>query len=147
MNVYNELKEVLTYYKEFFFESREEDIKRLEHIIKNNDNNYGEYLKDLEEAKKMNERLEIINFLCEQYYKEKNEENMIRIVHRWSDLEKQIKDKKIKKIPKALKLLLLKYFNDENNIEDYLNIFNKDQIEYFMENNKNLMKTLQNLNQ
>ena len=71
MNVYSELKEVLTYYKEFFFESKEEDIKRLEHIIKNNDNNYEKYLKDLEEAKKMNERLELINLLYEAYFNEK----------------------------------------------------------------------------
>ena len=62
-NDYTQLKEVLKYYKEYKFESKKEDIKRIEEIINNNENNYGEYIKDLDEAKKMNDRFNIINYL------------------------------------------------------------------------------------
>ena len=150
MCVYSKLKEVLTYYKEFKFESKEEDIKKLEYIIKNNDNNYEEYIKDFEEAKKMNDRLNLINYLYESNYrakyKEKNEEVMNRAREYWRELEKQIQDKRIKKMPKAIAIILFKYFNDENNREELLKIFNEDQIECFIKENEKLKKFLNNSN-
>ena len=150
MDAYSKLKEVLNYYKEFKFESKEEDIKKLEYIIKNNDNNYEEYIKDFEEAKKMNDRLNLINYLYESNYrakyKEKNEEVMNRAREYWRELEKQIQDKRIKKMPKAITIILFKYFNDENNREELLKIFNEDQIEYFIKENEKLKKFLNNSN-
>ena len=66
-NKLNELKEILNYYKNYLFESKIEDIKIIEEIIKNRNGNYKEYIqKDLENARKMNERLNIINFFLIQ---------------------------------------------------------------------------------
>ena len=66
-NKLNELKEILNYYKNYLFESKIEDIKIIEEIIKNRNGNYKEYIqKDLENARKMNDRLNIINFFLIQ---------------------------------------------------------------------------------
>ena len=78
----------MNYYKNFLFESKKEEIKTIENIIKNNNGNYKDYLKDLEEAKKMNKKYEIINYLFESKNKdkEKTEENFKKS---WEQLEKQ----------------------------------------------------------
>ena len=130
---YTELKEVLNYYKGYLFESKKEDIKRIEKIMENNEVDYKEYLIDLEKAKNMNIRLGIIKSIYELKYKdeEKKEENMRSCIDIWSDIEKSIKDKKIKKIRKDIKGILIKYFNDESkNI--LLQIFKEDEIDNFI---------------
>ena len=60
-NIKAKLKEVKTYYEEFYFKSKKEDIDNIEEIIKNNnyiydnnDNDFEKYLKDYDLAKKMN---------------------------------------------------------------------------------------------
>ena len=61
----DELNEILNYYKNFLFDSKKEQIKNIENIIKNNNGNYNydDYLKDKEVAEKMNKRYKIINNL------------------------------------------------------------------------------------
>ena len=137
-NDYSELKEILKYYKEYKFESKAEEIKKIEEIIKNDENNYGEYMKDLEEAKKMNDRINIINYLFNETNKnkEKKEDDFNKTVESWSNFEKQISDKKVKKMPKQMKTTLLKYFNDINNKEELLTIFKEDEYEHFKKESK-----------
>ena len=80
-NKLNELKEILNYYKNYLFESKIEDIKIIEEIIKNRNGNYKEYIqKDLENARKMNDRLNIINFFFNSKYINKNEEEFNEVV-------------------------------------------------------------------
>ena len=133
------IKEILDYYKEYLFESKKEDIKKIEEKIKNNENDFGSYLVGYELAKKWNLRAPIINYL----YKEKNkgenktEEKFNKVVLLYENLEKMISDKKIKKMNKHMKLLLLNYFNDINNKEILLKIFNQDTYEFFINLNNN----------
>ena len=80
-NKLNELKEILNYYKNYLFESKIEDIKIIEEIIKNRNGTYKEYIqKDLENARKMNDRLNIINFFFNSKYINKNEEEFNEVV-------------------------------------------------------------------
>jgi hypothetical protein len=58
------LKEILNYYNRYLFETKKEDIKLIENYI-----NYGkgeinpEYLNELDNAKRMNNRFQIIKFI------------------------------------------------------------------------------------
>ncbi len=135
---YSELKEVLNYYKEYLFESKKEEIKKIEEIIEKNEINYKDYLVDLDKAKNMNIKLGIIRAIYELKYKdeEKNENNLNECIKIFEELEKSIKEKKIKKFRKDIKEVLIKYFNDENNKEILLKIFKIEEIEYFKNETK-----------
>ena len=61
----------------------------------------------------------------------------------WNELEKRIKNKKIKNITKENKQKLLENFLDENNKEILLDIFNIEEINYFI--NENLIKPLKEI--
>ena len=137
------LETLLEYYKFFLFESKKEEIKEIEKIL--NTKNFIGYMKnfvnDLEKAKILNIRKPIINYLFNikikngQYF-EKSEKEINIISEEYMNLEKMIKEKKIKNIKKNLKIALLKYFDDINNKEILLKIFEEDIIEYFILQNK-----------
>ena len=137
----NLLKEVLQYYKNFLFESKEEDIKEIEKIIEkqNVKENIQKYLKDLEITKKMNKRFPIITNLYKLDNKNKdnlnNEKEMNKCIEAWLIVEKAIKEKKIKNIKYKQKISLIKIFLDKNNEEALLKIFSKDIYDYFIEEN------------
>ena len=60
---YNGLYDVLTFYKDYNFESKMDDIKIIEESIKYNDKiDYYKYLNDYEIAKEMNKRTDIIKY-------------------------------------------------------------------------------------
>ena len=132
-----ELKEILNYYKSYLFKSKKEDIKILEDIIKNKKGESLKYLGEYDNAKKMNERFPIIKFL---FYEKKNkkiesEEDLNKNTNTWYQIEKSINGKNYKKIKKSNKEYLSEYFNDKNNREILLNIFNEDIIDYFIKQN------------
>ena len=149
----NLLKEVLQYYKNFLFESKEEDIKEIEKIIekKTVKENIQKYLKDLEIAKKMNERLPIITNLYKLDNKDQdnlnNEKEMNKYVEAWLIVEKAINGKKIKNIKNKQKISLIKFFLDKNNEETLLKIFSKDIYDYFIEENLELYKLKHNIDE
>ena len=135
-NKLNELKEILNYYKNYLFESKIEDIKIIEEIIKNKNGKYKEYIKkDLEIARKMNDRFKIINFIFNSKNLNKNEEEFNKVVKSWEIYEYMIKEKKIKKIKIDDKKILIKFFIDENNKDSLLKIFNQESYEYFLKEN------------
>ena len=137
------LKEILTYYRNFLFESKKEEINIIENIIKNKKGNYKKYYKDYDIATKMNNIFPFIEYLI---YKEKIEINKItendikKIVNLWENIEKMILEKKLKEIGEDLKQNLKIYFCENNNKEKLLNIFNIDNynyvINFFNENEK-----------
>ena len=136
VNKLNELKEILNYYKNYLFESKIKDIKIIEEILINKNGNYEEYIKkDLENARKMNDRFNIINFILDEKKLNKNEEELNKVVKSWETYEKTIRDKKLKKMRKDDKQILIKYFSDENNKELLLKIFNKESYEFFLKEN------------
>ncbi len=132
---YSKLKEVLKYYNDFLFESKKKEINLIKEIIENNKGNFEEYLKDLDIARNMNERYEIIKYIYDSKFKdkEKSETNMNYCVQSWNQFEKYIKDKKLAKLRIEVKQMLLEYFKDEKNKDKLLKIFNEDKCKYFIE--------------
>ena len=136
------LKEVLIFYKEYYFESKINDIKLIEEdLLYNKKGNYYKYLKDYDIAKEMNKRTPIIKYLYNSKIEEekiKTEEDFIEEVKLWEILEKMIKKKQIKKIKKIYPQILnrlIDYFSYKNNKEILLKVFNKDIYEYFKNSN------------
>ena len=128
------LKEILNYYKAFLFESKKEDIDKIQDIIENNKKGYENYLKDYNKAKEMNLRLPIIKYLISS--KElPNIEDETRIkqnAEKWALWEKMIKDKNLKKIRKGAKIVLENYFKDDNNKNILFQIFTQDEFDNFI---------------
>ena len=142
-NFNNGLKEVLTFYKNFLFESKKDEIQLIENLTKQSD--YYKYLNDYEIAKEMNKRFPIIKYLNK--YKLNTEKEINKAVKEWEILEKKIKNKDISNIGKNptsynyeenedINYLLNKYFRDKNNEKILLKIFKKDIIDYYKENNR-----------
>ena len=138
------LLEVLNYYKNYFPETKRQDIDIIDKMIKNNKIN-GEinYLLDYDIAKSMNIKYPIINYIFYLKIKYENfkttEEDFNKSIQIWEKLEKIIKTKKIKKIVKSLKIGLINFFNDINNKEILNNFFEKDILDYFIKENKKFL--------
>ena len=143
------LKEVLIYYKNFYFESKKDQIKKIEDIIKNKKGDYFTYLIDFEIAIEMNKRIDIIkNFYVLKNGNITQEEEMNNAVKIWEKLENQIRQKNIKGIDEIDNIILNNYFRNNNNKESLLKIFNKETFLFFKENNNYYIKNLiRDLNQ
>ena len=130
----NKLKEILKYYKNFYFETKKEDIKIIEDIIKNKKKDYEKYLNEYDIAKKLNIRLPIIKYIINSKEEEgiKNKIQIEEIIDFWDTLEILIKNKNYKKIRKDDKRIIMNYINDNNNLNILLKIFNKEQINFFI---------------
>ena len=136
-----ELKEILNYYKAFLFESKKEDINKIQDIIENNKEGYEKYLSDYDMAKKKNLRFPIIKYLINS--KEpgdiKDENKIKEKFEIWSLFEIMIINKKFKKMKKETKQLLLQLFQDENNKKNLLKIFKKNQYDFFIKAISNIL--------
>ena len=139
----DELKEILNYYNNYFFESKIDDIKTINNSLEKSEYKMDyleKYAKDLDEIKKKNIIYPIINLLYNSRYegKIKIEEEFNKISNGWKDIEEMITQKKIKKMRKGDKKILIKYFNDEKNKDLLLKIFSQDSYEFFKkEGNEN----------
>ena len=139
------LNEVLNYYKRYFFESKSEDIKLIEDYIKDGKGELKpNYLNDIDIAKRMNDRYQIINFMFIKIHKEneneRNETEFNNVVYEWSLIEKLIKDKKVKKMKLVYKKILAEYFLDAKNKDSLLKIFNIDTYAFFKMSSQYLVK-------
>ena len=129
-----ELKEIQEYYKNYLFESKKKEIYIIGQKIKENDNDFELYLQDYELAKSMNLRYPIINYLYIMNNKgiNKTEEKFNNEIKNWEEIEKMIKDHKIKKFIKINRNIMLNYFLDKNNKEILLKVFNLNDYEFFI---------------
>ena len=127
---YEQLNEVLIYFKNFFFESKKKEIDQIEDIIKNNKMGYYKYLDIYDDAKFMNIRKDIINYLFE--LKNNNEEGNIKnSVDEWKYIEEMVNEKRIEEIDTKKKELLINYFKDPSKYNELKNIFTQDAFNYF----------------
>ena len=160
------LEQILYYYKEYRYETKKNEIKIIEKVLNNNNENNNENiyeinLKDLEDAKKMEERKPIIEYLFKLNLKKRDKNLGIsegeynKYISQWMNIEKMINEKKIKEINGDVKIDLIKYFNNTKNTELLLKIFNKDSYNYFInenikflkENNDNIINENENENE
>ena len=129
--IYGILNEVLKYYEECFFETKIEDIKIIKDIIKDKRVDYENYLEDYGKAKKINERIPIINYIynLENKGKVRNEENFQKAILKLDNFERMIKERKIKK---EYGEMMANYIKDENNNNNLSKILNKNDYDYFI---------------
>ena len=110
------VNEILNYYKDFFPESKNNDIV-----------NFEDYLK----AKKINERKSFI-FLLIDGQKNHNESGIQRAIEKWNQIEKNFNDKNFQNIEEEDKQILFKLFKEPKN-ELINRIFNNELIEVFID--------------
>ena len=117
------LNTILTYYKNFFFESKKEDIKKINEIINSKEQkNSEEYMKYLETAKLMNLKYNLIKNL---FIFEKKEEEIQLKLKELKNLEKNLVEEKYDDISDDIQLKLITFFNEDKNQEIYKEIINK----------------------
>ena len=135
-NALSKLKEVLTYYQFYFFETKKKEIEQIkEHIKKQNIQ--SEYLSEYERAKEENNAYPLIK---EIYYipfnKEiKSENELNNNYENWKTICNTINDEKgLKKLKK--KEILYNLFIDENKKEMMLKVFSQEKIDSFIKRMK-----------
>ena len=137
-NIKNDLKEILQYYQFFYPLTKKDDINLINQFI--NDNNgdieqYDKYLKDLDEARKMNLKAPFIDILLKNDEEEITEEKIEKEKTNWIFLENMIKEGKFKNTKINRKKFLFDIFQNKNNKERLLLIFNKEIYDNFIINN------------
>ena len=144
----NKLKEILDYYNNYCLESKNKEKNEIAEIIKKETGKFEEYLKDFDEAKKMNLRYPIIEFLLNNKKKVKNENNLKEIAKSWTQYEGMIKKGSWNRMGKDIKKQLFEYFNKEENKKGLLEIFEEDKYNFFRDekNHPELKKKKNNEN-
>ena len=139
--IYGMLNEVLKYYEECFFETKKEDIKEIKDIIKNEKVDYEKYLEDYDKAKKINERIPIINYIYnfENKGNLRNEKNFQKAILKLDKFERMIKERKIEK---EYGEIMANYIKEENDNQILSKILNNNEYDYFInyikESNNNI---------
>ena len=147
--ILDKLNIVLNYYKNYYFESKQNDINSIQEIINNRNGNYEKYINiiDLKEAQELNNEFDIINYLHKNDDKS-TEQDLGEYISNWKIIKKLIKDKKISKLRGDKKQLLLNYANENDNKKKLIEIFGQDTYDYFTSNHniKNKIKYNDNNN-
>ena len=134
---------ILNYYINYLFESKKDEIASIKQFIELQETeiNIEQYYKDLEIAKKMNDRLDIINYMFNKKYKdkEKNEEKFNNCAKMWEFFEDRINNKKLNNIYLSDKHIIYDFFNNpKNNVSQ--NIFKNESYEFFVNDYKGKKK-------
>ena len=129
------LKEILQYYQQYFPESKKKDISLIKQILNNTDINneeYKQYLEDLDAAKKMNLKTPFIKKLLldkEDKEEPKTEEEIQSAIKDWSFLEVMLNNEKgrIKStLRRNKKQFLFDIFKNDNYKEQLIKIFGEE---------------------
>ena len=125
------LKDILLYYKKYEYETKKNDIKLIEEFLNsfNDDFDYEKYLRDFDRIKRIKDREPVMNYL---FGKQKDDINDNLEI--FEKIERIIKDKKLKKMRKDVKLKLDKYFLSKDNKDALLKIFTEEDYEYYTKN-------------
>ena len=135
VNIYK-LKEIKNYFENYLFESKKEDINKINQILNNNNIiKYDNYLAYYEIAKKLNDRLPIINYLYKNNGINMNEKKLSECVTDWGVIEKFIEKKSYKKLKINIRKKLINYFNNKDNKNILFNIFKEDVYQTFIKEN------------
>ena len=93
----------MDYYNNYFFETKKQEIKDLNEIIKNQQGDYEKYLNE-KEAKTMNIRYPLIYKIYENNNdtNNKNEKKFTESKNSWKKYEDMIRRKKFSKLPLSI---------------------------------------------
>ena len=134
------LKSILFFYKIFFFESEKKEIKEIENIIKNESNDnlnekYEFFMKN-HINEKIENRLNIINNVYDLTLNIGdlflNQKRIKNIFQGWRLIEKIIREKKIARLKKDIKVKLIFLMENENILNSFKNIFTEKELSFFM---------------
>ena len=115
--------------------------KILEEAIEKESINWEEYMKKLNIMERNNGKIALINYIYESIKKDLEKScDFKNIVNTYKQLEKIIQDKNTSKMKKDDKLLLSKYFIDNNNKDSLLRIFGQDSYDFFVKESIELNK-------
>ena len=141
------LKAIIFFYKNFFFESERKEIKEIENIIKEgaNDKIYEKY-EFLINNKKIIEdieiRLDIINNIYDLNLNNGdlylNQKRLKNIFQGWKLIEKIVKEKKIKRLQKDIKVKLYNLMRNENISNSIKKLFTENEINFFLKETENV---------
>ena len=133
------INQKLIYYKNYLFESKKEEIIKIEEMIKIkqyekiddiNEEVYKEY-------KNMNNIFPILKYLFEEEIFKASENKIKELSIEWRSLENNIKLRQYNEIPNNYLLKLLHYFQERNNKKELLKIFKEEDLNLFINQNIN----------
>ena len=135
-----DINEVLTFYKNYKFETKKNDIEFIETSLKSKDKSgYEKYLTDLKDASEMNPKYDIIHFYhLNNGNKNKPliEKELKKSADSFKNIEKIIKDKKLNKINIRSVKILYEYFKNPEKTKQVMELFTKDEYDLFIKFNK-----------
>ena len=135
-NIFALLEEILKYFKNFYFKSKEKEINEINQILSlKNKEGCIKYIQLYAEAKKQNKRYNILKYIFDSKNKNFTEESFLKdVVNKWERQEISIKEKKSNIKKNKFWKEIFNYFNDEKNRDDILGIFKQDEIDSFIKN-------------
>ena len=145
VNKINDLTEIYTYYKNYCFESKKNDISKINDFLRNNTDliELNKYIKDLNLAKKMNIKFPLIKYIFN--YDEKNgkdEGKLKSYIKELDEIGKKLIDKK--ELDDNIKIKIFKFFDTERKEKKFNDIFNKDAFNFFIEKKKEAINEILN---
>ena len=118
-NIYKNLEEIRLFYNNILFESKAKDLERISNAL-----NKGtqkeiellelEYHNDLEIAKQMTFKYDLIKKLFKLENTQKNEKFILSKFEEWENIKKKIEEKNIDNLDDNIKIKLFKYLNINN---------------------------------
>ena len=144
----SKLKAILFFYKFFFFDKTE--IKEIEMIIANKSkDDYNHLMNRKDVMEKIEIRLEIINNIYEKKINFGDlflNQNKIKVIlNKWKIIENIVKEKKLKRLKKDIRIKLFHLFEDQNNLNSLKKIFKIEQINFFLTETQNMPKIYSNI--
>ena len=146
------IMEILKYYMNFLFESKKNDISSIKRFIEcqEDKNNIEKYFKDLNIAKKMNERFELIDYIFKIKNKDKDKEKEIvktekdfnECAKTWNLFEKMINEKKLNKIKLRDKHIIYDFFKEQEKNSTQNKIFDNNTYQLFIDNYQKCKKSI-----
>ena len=144
INNMNKIKEILSYYKYYYPESKKKEITELEKIISNNLEIPEKYLNDYDKSKRMNIMTPFITYFLERENKPHSEKEINNFVDEFEIAKNHLKSNKFTKMQKDKKNIMITLI--ENYKELALSIFSQEEIDNFM-SKVNAQKEVQRKNE
>ena len=125
------LKEVLSYYQGYKYESKKHEIQLLENMDNHPELRYEEFEKDYEKAKEYNSKFEIVKYLICLDNDEKYGESDLELHYKiWEELEQYIKEKKVENAKN--KSIVFKVVKEKENKNILIKLYGQDIFDYLI---------------
>ena len=130
------LKEVLNYFNNFYFESKNKEINEMKQILEKKDKEgCSKYMIHYVQARNQNKRFNILKYISDSKNIKFTEKNFLKnVVNFWKTHEEFIHDKKSNISKLKFRKEIFNYFIDEKNKFDIIRIFKQDEIDYYIKN-------------